>query len=181
MAVLALGATACEIDPAEFRFGEQLGSLEFNLYSETMGIHPFADVLADPNNPFARSVPSQKDAFAILETASAAAGFYAFASRLATVEPTGLSQFYSARQLEVIFATEQVPPEQLATVRDMAVAGYEAQLLFFPDDVQFLDESATDSFRLATDAYLGIVRLTGIAPPGWTLVQTEGGGLEAVR
>ena len=52
---ISLANLGCEIDPAEYEYGNNIIGLEFTLFSETTGVHPNKDVLIDPNNPFRES------------------------------------------------------------------------------------------------------------------------------
>ncbi len=184
LAVLTVGTastTGCEIDPAEFRFGEQLTGLEFNLHSDKMGIHPNDDVLGDPNNPFRNTgIDFQSDTkFEILADGGHVGAFYAWATILA-IAPNGEHQYFTAVSLENIFVNEEAPPDDLPIIQDMAIQGYQSLLDNFPDAIQF-NEDGEPIGRFATLSYQAIVRL-GAQPTGdWVLVLTPSGGEEAVR
>lgn len=178
-AALALaGLSGCDIEPSEPRFGIQLTDLEFNLYSEDMGIYPSDDVLADPANPFRETGVGDDAKFEILEAGGNVATFYAWATLLA-VAPNGENQYYTAVALEGMTETGEVPDSEISIVRDMARRAYTAVLVYFPNSVTFA-ANEIQFFRLATPAYQGIVRLGGIPPAGWVLVETPDGGQEAV-
>ncbi|MEO1232531.1 MAG: hypothetical protein AAFZ18_26905 [Myxococcota bacterium] len=177
VALLAAGS-ACTIEPAEFRFGNQVTGIEFQLFSPDMGIFPNQDVLADPNNPFAYTGVGAETKWELLALGGNAGAFYAWATLLAT-QPNGEHQFYTALLLDQIFQTQEVPEEQLSVVRSMAIRGYQSVLDHFPDSVTF-DARGTVANRLATPAYQGIVGL-GAAPAGdWVLVDSPSGP-QAVR
>ncbi len=173
LAVATLGA-GCEIDPAEFRFGEQLSAVQFNLFDIDMGVFPSEVVLNDPNNVFAESAPSVDAKFAILGDASTPAAFYAWATLLA-IQPTGEHQFHTAQLLEVLAESGQVDEVDRPVVRDMAIRGYQAVLDFFPSDVSFIDEGGTNFFRVVTPSYFGIIRLGGVPLGNWVVVETPNG------
>ncbi|MEL7367446.1 MAG: hypothetical protein AAFN74_00940 [Myxococcota bacterium] len=178
-ALLVMTSAACEIDPAEFRFGEQLSDIEFNLFSEDMGVHPNTDVLGDPNNPFVDAIISIDTKFQLLSEAGRPAAFYAWATLLAT-QPNGENQFYTAQLLETIYDAQLVPEEQLPIVRDMAIRGYQAVLDFFPNDLTF-DPTGTVGFRLVTPSFFAIGRLGGMPEGDWIVVSTDDGGREVIN
>ena len=177
-AVAMLGLSACTLEPPEYRFGTQVTNLRFNLFSEDMGIHPNDDVLADPENPFRFTGVGDVAKFDLLAAGGNVASFYAWATLLAT-GPNGENQFYAATSLEAIADSGEIPEEQRPIVRQMAIRGYQALLDYFPDARTFA-ANGIQSFRLATPAYLGIVRLGGIPRGEWVLVETADGGQEAV-
>ena len=167
---LALASTACGDDPAEFRFGDQLANLEFRLFSENVGVHPFDDVLADPNNPFARSGVSLDTKFEILAGASTPGAWYAWATVLAA-QPTGEHQFFTAQLMEALAATRS--GEERFQLEQIAIRGYQAVLDFFPGDISFLDATLINSFRVVTPAYFGIIRLGGRPEGDWVVVLVD--------
>ena len=173
---VALTSSACEIEPAEFRDGVQLSTLEFELFSENVGVHPFNDVLADPNNPFRRSGVGGDTKFEILGNSSTPGAFYAWASLLAT-QPTGEHQFYTAELMEAIAATRA--GEERFQLEQIAIRGYQAVLDYFPGDVSFTDETLLVKFRVATPAYFGILRLGGQVQGDWVVV-IDANGIEEV-
>lgn len=178
LAATLLAASACTIEPSEFRFGNQLTGIEFNLFSEDMGIYPNEDVLADPENPFAYTGVGTETKWEILALGGNPGAFYAWATLLAT-QPNGEHQYYTALTLERIFRTGEVPANELPIVRSMAIRGFQSVLDHFPDAVTF-NREGTASSRLATPAYQGIVGL-GAAPAGdWVLVDSPNGP-QAVR
>ncbi len=178
--VVALATTlaGCDPDPLVPRFGVLITNLEFNLFSENMGIHPFDDVIGDPANPFRETGVSDEAKFQILEAGGNVATFYAWATLLA-FGPNGEAQFYAAVALENMTLTGEVEEADRETVRDMARRAYRSVLVNFPRSVTFA-ASGIEFFRLATPAYEGIVRLGGIPPEGWVLVPTVAGGREAI-
>ncbi len=176
---IALIVVGCDTDPVEFRFGENITGLRFELFDESEGIHPSEVVLINENNPFRNVAISNESKFKILAEGGNAGGFYAWATLLARI-PTGEHQFYAGQKLADIFAANEVDEEDLETVREMAVAGYQSVLDNFPDSVTF-DATGTLSFRLATPAYKGIVELGARVQGDWVLVTTPDGGEEAVQ
>lgn len=188
---LLLSTAGCEIEAPEFRFGDQITSDTFNLYSDRVGILVVTvesgggfglneDILEDPNNPFRNNPPSLQTRFDILASGGPVASFYAFGTTLVT-QPTGENQFYTSRSLEQIYDLELAPADQLPDIRSQAIFGYQTILTIFPESVSFLDASATTFFRVPTEAYFGLQRLGGDIPPNWTLIETANEGLQAVR
>lgn len=176
--MLALG-TACDIEPSEFRFGQNLTGLQFQLFDETAGIHPSKAILEDPNNPFRNTGVSLEARFDILASGGDVATYYAWGTALAQ-GPFGEPQFYTAGALRNIALTGQVPMEQEPIVRQMAINAYQSMLDNYPDAVTF-DTSGTISFGLATPAFLAILELGGRVQGDWVLVATPNGGQVAVR
>lgn len=179
VALSALLLGGC-LDPAEFRFGDNVSGLEFNLHSPNMGVHPSTDILADPNNPFAQTGSGLEARFAILAQGGAVASFYAWGSFLATA-PNGEAQFFTADSAKMIYLANAARPEDLETVREIAIRGFQAQLDDFPDALTFT-ELGTAS-RLAPRSYFGIVELGGVPDGDWVVVTTPGDppGQDVVR
>lgn len=176
-AVLAL--TGCDIEPQEYEFGYNITGLEFVLYNENVGIHPNLDVLLDDNNIFKDTGVGTDTKFEILSGGGNAAGFYAWATLVAT-QPNGEHQFYAAIKLRDLFESGEVAEADRSTVREMAIRGFQAQLDFFPEAVTF-DATGTVSTRLATFSYNEIIGLGGVVLGDWVLVATPAGGTAAVR
>lgn len=176
VAGLALASVACDIESPAFRDGIQLSTLTFELHSENVGVHPFDDVLADPNNPFRRVGVGTDAKFEILGSSSTPGAFYAWASLLAT-QPTGEHQFYTAQLMEALAGTRT--GEERYQFERIAVRGYQAVLDFFPGDISFTDETLLESFRVATPAYFGILRLGGQVEGDWVVV-VDANGIEEV-
>ncbi len=175
--VVMLTTVACEIDSPEFRDRVQLASLDFELHSENVGVHPFQDVLNDPNNPFRRFGVGSETKFDILAGASTPGAFYAWATLLAT-QPNGEHQFYTAQLMEVLAGTRS--GEERFVLEQLAIRGYQAVLDFFPGDVSFLDENLLSKFRVATPSYFGIIRLGGQVQGNWVAAVDSNGNEEAI-
>ena len=173
-----LFATSCAEAP-EFRFGENITGIQFELFDPSEGIHPSKVTLQNPRNPFRNFNISDDTKFEILDNGGNAAAFYAWASLLANIE-TGEHQFYTAVKLRDIYEANEVPPEDLVTVRQMAIDGFQAVLDCFPDSV-FFDTTGTFSRRLSTPAYLAILELGGVPQGDWILVDDSNGNPTAVR
>lgn len=163
----ALAGTAC-YDAAEYIYGESLDGLVLEVRDERAGIHPNQSVLSDPNNPFASSAPRGDVKWDIETYSGNVAAFYGWATMLA-IEPTGEHQFYVAQSLGDIYANGEAIQEDLDTVLEMAIAGYQSVLDNFPDAVSF-DSTGTFSFELVTPAYLAILDLGGVPEGDWVLV-----------
>jgi len=174
-------------DAPEYRVGLDLNEIQFEFFDETEGVFPSRAVLRNPNNPFAEysigstvtrpGLPPTK--FAILDGASNAGAFYAWATALVG-EPTGENQFFTALKLRDLLEADEVPVEERELVRQQAIDGFQSVLDSFPDSVLF-DVTGTQSFRLATPAYQEIVGLNGTPQGDWVLVQDENGNPVAVR
>lgn len=178
LAGVVLTATSCEIDPPEFRDGVQLSTIQFELISSNVGVHPFDDVLADPNNPFVKAGVGSETKFFILQSSSTPAAFYAWATLLA-VQPNGEHQFYTAQLMEALAATRE--GEERYQLEQLAIRGYQAVLDYFPNDVSFTDETLLAKFRVATPSYFGILRLGGQVQGDWVVVADANGNEEAVQ
>ena len=175
-AVLLLG---CEIEPSEYQYGFNVTGQRFQLYNDKVGIHPNQDVLLDPNNPFMDYGVGSETKWDILATGGNVATFYAWATLLAN-QPNGEHQFFTGIGLRGIYETQEVSGEDLATVREMAIAAFQSVLDNFPESVTF-DASGERPTRLATFAFNEIIALGGQVRGDWVLVQLPSGGTEAVR
>jgi hypothetical protein len=169
---------ACGEDP-EFRFGENITGIQFELFDVTEGIHPSKVTLQNPRNPFREFNISDDTKFDILTDGGNAGAFYAWATLLANV-PIGENQFYTATKLRDIFLANEVPPEDRGVVQQMAIQGFQRVLDCFPDSV-FFDVTGTFSRRLATPAYLEILGLGGVPQGDWILTWDSNGNPQAVR
>ncbi len=178
LAGVVLMVTACEIDPAEFRDGVPLSTIRFELTSNNVGVHPFDDVLADPNNPFVKAGVGAETKFDILGSSSTAGAFYAWATLLA-VQPNGEHQYYTANLMEALAATRT--GEERYQLEQIAIRGYQAVLDYFPRDVSFTDETLLAKFRVATPSYFGILRLGGQVQGDWVVVTDPNGITEVVQ
>ena len=175
---LVVLAVACG-DTEEYRFGFNTTGIQFELFNETEGIHPSEVTLDNPRNPFREFNIGEDTKFEILDDGGNAAAFYAWATVLAG-QPTGENQFYTATKLRDIFLANEVPQEDQAIVRQMAIEGFQRVLDCFPDSV-FFDTTGTFSRRLATPAYVEILVLGGAPEGDWILTQDIHGNAQAVR
>ena len=171
-------ALSCGEDP-EFRFGENITGIQFELFDPTEGIHPSKVTLQNPRNPFREYSIGDFTKYEILVNGGNAAAFYAWAALLATI-PIGENQFYAAIKLRHIYEANEVTGEDRETVRQMAINGFQAILDCFPDDV-FFDVTGTFYRRLATPAFQSIVDLGGAPQGDWVLTQDSNGFFTAVR
>jgi len=170
LAFLVLAA-ACGEAP-EYRFGENITGIQFELFDVTEGIHPSKVTLNNPRNPFREFNVGEDTKFDILDSGGNAGAFYAWATVLAG-QPTGENQFYTATKLRDIFLANEVTQEDRGTVRQMAIDGFQRVLDCFPNSV-FFDVTGTFSRRLATSAYLEILELGGVPQGDWVLTETNG-------
>lgn len=175
--VAALGAGCDEGDPPEYEYGVVLADLELSLISDTVGVYPDRSVVFDPNNPF-RGGLSLETKFAVLDDGPIA-GFYAFATALAN-EPTGENQWYTANQLQLVHEQQLAHPDDLALVRQIAIAGYQQVLDKFTGAVTY-DATGRIPFDLMPLALQGILDLGGRPENGWKLVTGPDGELVAVQ
>lgn len=175
---VAFLAISCGDDP-EFRLGENISGVEFELFDPTEGIHPSKVTLQNPNNPFREFVVSDDTKFDILANGGNAGAFYAWATLLAFV-PVGENQFFAASKLRDMYEADEIAREDRETVRQMAITGFQTVLDCFPDSLLF-DETGTFGRPLATPAYLGILALRGVPEGDWVLVEDPNGDPKAVR
>jgi len=171
-------AGACGEAP-EYRFGQNITGIQFELFDVTEGIHPSKVTLDNPRNPFRNFNIGEDTKFDILDDGGNAGAFYAWATLLANI-PIGENQFYAAGKLQDIFEANEVAPEDREIVRQMAIDGFQAVLDCFPDDV-FFDVTGTFSRRLATPALVGILDLGGAPQGDWVLAEDSNGNPTAVR
>lgn len=176
--VAALALFGCTKTPA-YLYGRDFTSLTFHAYSQNEGVYPDQSILADPNNPFASDPPTDSGKWTLEANAGPVAAFYSWATILAD-NPTGESQWYAAHDLQQIFRTGQASADQLPIAEQMAIAGYQAVLDYFPTSVTY-DSTGKIAFSLATMAYQGIVGLGGTVQGGWVLIKTEDGSDVAVK
>ena len=175
---LVVLAAACG-DTQEYRLGFNTTGIQFELFSETEGIHPSEVTLDNPRNPFREFAIGEDTKFGILDDGGNAGAFYAWATVLAG-QPTGENQFYTATKLRDIFQANEVAQEDRETVRQMAIEGFQRVLDCFPDSVRF-DVTGTFSTRLATPAYREILELGGVPQGDWVLVENSNGNPTVVR
>jgi len=177
--VLILFAAACGDDP-QYRFGENITGIQFELFDPTEGVHPSKVTLENPHNPFREIVISDAVKFDILNNGGNAGAFYAWAALLANI-PIGENQYGVAIKLRDIYRANEVDtPEDRETVRLMAIDGFQAILDCFPDQLLY-DTTGTFGFKLATLAYREIIDLRGVPLGDWVLVTNSRGEPEAVR
>lgn len=174
----ALAVSACG-DSREAVFGENITGITFEFYNETEGIHPSSAVLNNPRNPFRDYPISDEMKFDILANGGNAGAFYAWATLLAR-QPTGEHQHFAAIKLRDIYNAREVEGGDRERVRQMAIAGFQAVLDFFPESVTF-DVTGTQRFRLATPALLGILDLNGDVEGDWVLIEDANGEPVAIK
>ncbi len=172
-------AASCGDDP-QFRFGENISGIEFEVFDPTEGIHPSKVTLNNPRNPFRDTVISDDVKFDILANGGNAGAFYAWAALLARIE-IGENQFGVAEKLRDIYlANEVATPEDRETVRLMAINAFQAILDCFPDQLLF-DATGTFGLRLSTLAYTNILDLGGVPQGDWVLVTDSRDEPQAIR
>ncbi|MFT5680962.1 MAG: hypothetical protein ACI8RZ_001868 [Myxococcota bacterium] len=172
-ALLPLALAGCaQIAPAEYDYGTDLETLEYNLYSLSAGVYPSTDVLDDPNNPFHRGVGIETK-WEIQSADLPIAGYYAWATWL-TGQPNGEAQFYTAVNLHAIHDRGLADPDDLYYVRLIALDAYQTVLDMFPDAVTY-DATGTIAYELAPQAYAGIEALGGVVAGDWTLITNDDG------
>ena len=165
-----------------------LNAVTFHVFSPDLGVHPSKSVLQDPNNPFA-SVPIDElnngtpedpgDKWQIDLGAPAPAAFYAWATAL-TGAQNGENQYYTAGKLQKIYTDGLVAADQLEAVRELAIAAFTAQLVYFPEDYN-RDAAGNPQWDYATGSLKAIRDLGGVAPPTWVLVVDADGQERAVK
>lgn len=175
--LLSLSASGC-LDAPDYFYGYDLLDTRLVLYRLDMGVYPSTSVLDDPNNPFRFDGVGSEMKWTLNDYANDAAGFYAWATLLAT-QPNGENQYYAALKLQRVYEDRGVTEVERPYVRDMALAGYQALLDNFPESVSY-DPSGQYGYRLAPLAYAGILALGGPPPPGWVVVDLEGGGTTVI-
>jgi hypothetical protein len=185
LAVATLGSGCGNVDPAQWRFGENITGLQFEIFDKDEGIFPSTVVLLNPRNPFVGKPIGEETRFQILTDGGNTGAFYCWATLLATdnnidnVE-NGKRQFYAATSLRNIHDAKEVEERLLPAVKDMAIRGFQSVLDNFPDSLIF-DATGTIAFRLATPAYKAIIELGGKPPLGWVLVTAADGSEQAVQ
>lgn len=177
--VVLVATMAAGCQPADYVYGFNVTGDTFVLYNENVGIHPHQDVLLDPNNPFREYGVGEETKWEILAAGGNVATFYAWSTTLVS-QATGENQFYTGTALQGIYEIAEAPEEDLPTIRNMAIRAYQTVLDEFPESVTY-DASGERPTRLATYAYNRILDLGGRVQGDWVLVETAGGGTEAVR
>ncbi|MGB8223679.1 MAG: hypothetical protein WCF10_13925 [Polyangiales bacterium] len=166
-------------DAPEYRFGENITGIQFELFDPTEGIHPSKVTLYNPRNPFREVNIGDDTKYDILSEGGNAGAFYAWATLLAKV-PVGENQYYTATKLRDIFEANEVPQQDQEIVRQMAINAFQTVLDCFPESVYF-DVTGTFPRKLATLSYQEILKLGGAPQGDWTLVQDSNGNLTAVQ
>jgi len=163
---LAFLLLACgEPEPATYFYGHDLSSLSvYTPADDTEGVYPSETVLDNPQNPFSQIQPNATNKWD-LENSSRIVAFFGWASLL-VFEPTGEHQFYAARNLKSIYQKEDCEPEDLEQVKAMAISGFQALLIHFPNSISYLADGVT-SFPLAPLAEQNIAELGGDLPAGY--------------
>ena len=123
-------------DPGGFVYGTEFDTAPFAVFDATAGIHPSEAVKEDPNNPFALAAPGPETKWDIQGSGNRVAAYYSWATWL-LLQPTGEHQYYVALNLRQIWSEGQARQEDLATVREMAIAAYQSVLDNFPDAASF--------------------------------------------
>ena len=147
------------------------------LQSVTEGVHPNRTVLDDPANPFSDGELTDATVWQLQSSASAVAAFYAWATANAR-GATGERQYYAALDLKTVFDRGMAADADLPLVREVAIAGFQAVLTYFPKSVTY-DASGTIAYELQTPSVLAILDLGGTVE-GWVLVMTPDGRTVAV-
>jgi hypothetical protein len=173
-----LGAAGCADDGTPF---ESLGldGLVLDLKGTNEGVYKDQSVLSDPGNPFAVSGISQDDTWQIQARGGNVGAFYAWATALAR-GANGERQFYVARDLQAIYEGAMALPEDMEQVRANAIAGYQAVLDHFPNDVTYAADGVT-TYDLATLSLVQLLSMGGKPKGGWVLIDTADGGKLAVH
>lgn len=177
--LLAITLVGGCLDAGDFVYGESWEGRPLELVSDSVGVYPDTSVLEDPNNPFALAPPSDDDRWVIESTAGDVVAFYSWATLVAT-RPTGENQYYTGLKLRAIYETGQASQEDLASVRELSIAAFQAVLDHFPDSVTY-DATGQFAYNLATPSYKAIIDLGGTVQGDWILVTTADGGERAVQ
>lgn len=176
---LSLLASGCSQTDPVYRYGFDLTSLEFTLYTADMGVYPDTSVLDDPSNPFKWGAMEIDTKWDIENTGRVVARFYCWATMLAR-EPAGEHQYYTASALEEIWVTERADANYLPFVKKMTIRSYQSVLDNFPDSVSYLPDGAT-SFPLNILAYDALVAM-GETPQGdWYVIEDELGARKLLK
>ena len=170
-ALLTASLTGCELEPGEWRTGEDLTELRFRPFTDSVGVHPDTSILEDPWNPFAGSLDPNSDLKWDLMDSGCDRAVYSWATALA-IQPTGEHQFYTAACMHALYDGGRVDDEDLYLVWTLAVRGYEQVLLSFPDSVTY-DATGTIPYALAPLAEEGL-RSLGAVPAEATSPLEEG-------
>jgi hypothetical protein len=174
LALLVLSGCATDGTPWT---GEVLPAAPLVLTSRNEGVHPDRSVLDDPANPFADGELTDGTVWQLQANGGAVAAFYAWATANAR-GATGERQYYASLDLKTVYERGHAADADLPLVRDVAIAGFQAVLAYFPDAVTY-DASGTIAYELATPSVLAILELGGTVD-GWVLVMTPDGRTVAV-
>lgn len=175
--VAATSSLGACIESGEYRYGENVTGLRFELFHEDEGIYPSDVTLTNPRNPFRDHPIGEETKFQLLARGGNAGGFYAWATLLARA-PSGENQFYTATKLhDIAVSGELESAEDVCRVTHMAGRAYQAVLDEFPDSVSYLEDGVP--FYLAPLAYRGIQDL-GLRVRGDWVLATDADGNEVV-
>jgi hypothetical protein len=174
--VFAIAGCATDGDPWS---GVPLGDAPLELHSRNVGVYPDRSVLDDPNNPFARGTLADATVWELQRSGGSVAAFYAWATATAR-GASGERQYYTALDLKVVYTQGQAVEADLPRVRELAIAGFQAVLDYFPTAVTY-DATGPIAYALATPSLEAILDLGGVATGGWVLVTNEDGSRVAVR
>lgn len=159
--LLMFVGTGCgEVEPATYFYGYDLNELKtYSPQDDTEGVYPSSAVLSNPQNPFSQIQPNATTKWDLESSSSLTVAFYGWSSIL-VYEPTGEHQYYAANKLKGIYQKEECAPEDLETVREMAIKAYESVLTNFPTSISYLADGET-SFPLAPLAEQALNELEG--------------------
>lgn len=169
---------ACQLPAPQYDYGIALNEVELALIDELEGVHPNRSVLVNPNNPFAEDGITEEARWIIQDAGYWPASFYSWGTALAN-QPTGENQLYTAQAAQQIYERRAAETALLYFVRNIAIAGYQAVLDHFPDDVTY-DATGTIAYPVAPTAFAAIESL-GATPIGWVMVEGEDGVVALVR
>lgn len=176
--MLLLLLTGC-LEAPDYLYGQDLDALDFQLYSRDVGVYPDTSVLDDPNNPFAEVALGTDVQWDLTADEQWVGAFYAWSTLLATYQPTGESQYYTATALSQIYLREDADPDDLYFVWRNAVDGYQVVLDTFPDS-QTYDATGSVGYDLAPLAYYAILALGGEPEGDWVEVVDADGNTTVV-
>jgi hypothetical protein len=178
LGAVLLGQAGCADEGTPFA-PVTLDGLTLDLKGTNEGVYNDQSVLTDPDNPFAVSGVAQEDVWLIQARGGTVGAFYAWATSLAR-GANGERQFYTARDLQAIYESQTAVTEDLELVRTNAIAGYQAVLDHFPNDVTYAADGVT-TYDLATLSLVQLLAMGGKPKGGWVLITTSDGGMMAVR
>ena len=179
LAVVLVGFVASCAGDGQAWVGEGIADMKLDLRGANEGVYPDQSVLENPQNPFRQGAIGQETIWMIQGQGGAVPAFYAWATACAR-GATGERQFYAALDLMAVYQQNLAVPEDLARVRDLAIAGFQVVLDKFPDSVTYAADGET-TYDLATPSVQHILELGGKVKGGWVLVTKQDGGIMAVR